>query len=389
MNSVLAVTLICFILAIGEFLAIKTKSILSSIFVASLIFLVGFQLGLPRSIFIDSALLPLGIIMISFVVTHLGTMISLKKLAEQWKVVLISLSAVIGVLVLVILVGTPLVGQNYSIAAVAPITGSAVASAIIGEAGAKIGKEEISVFAALIITIQGFIGFPLSSILLRKEASKIADAVKNGTHVESINISDKEKRKKFLPELPKKFQTTSFLFLKMGLIILIAELIERLTGGAISKYVLCLILGIVGQEIGLLEENIFEKSNSLGLIMITVMVVVFAPLAKADLGMLISLIKPLVITLSIGVLGIITFSSIVGKFLGYNLGLSIVLGLTSLYGFPGTYILSTEAANGSSSTEEEKSAIENFLLPKMLVAGFVTVTISSVVLAGFLVKFLK
>lgn len=389
MNSVLAVTLICFILAIGEFLAIKTKSILSSIFVASLIFLVGFQIGLPRSIFIDSALLPLGIIMISFVVTHLGTMISLKKLAGQWKVVLISLASVTGVLALVILIGKPLVGQNFSIAAVAPITGSAVASAIVGEAGAKIGKEEISVFAALIITIQGFIGFPLSSILLKKEAIKISNSVKRGTYVEDSIHSKKTKRKKFLPEIPKKFQTTSFLFLKMGVIILLAELIEKLTGGAISKYVLCLVLGIIGQEIGFLEENIFEKSNSLGLIMITVMVVVFAPLAKADLGMLISLIKPLVITLSIGVLGIIGFSSIMGKILGYDIGLSIVLGLTSLYGFPGTYILSTEAANGSGDTEEEKKTIENFLLPKMLVAGFVTVTISSVVLAGFLVKFLK
>ena len=39
-------------------------------------------------------------------------------------------------------------------------------------------------------------------------------------------------------------------------------------------------------------------------------------------------------------------------------------------------------------TEDQRKALENYLLPKMLVAGFVTVTITSVVLAGFVVNIL-
>ena len=39
-------------------------------------------------------------------------------------------------------------------------------------------------------------------------------------------------------------------------------------------------------------------------------------------------------------------------------------------------------------TEQEKTAILNYLLPKMRTAGFVTVTIASVLLAGVAVRLL-
>ena len=60
------------------------------------------------------------------------------------------------------------------------------------------------------------------------------------------------------------------------------------------------------------------------------------------------------------------------------------LGLTSLYGFPGTMILSQEAARGAGETPEEVAAIEGEILPKMIVAGFSTVTITSVIVTGII-----
>ena len=64
--------------------------------------------------------------------------------------------------------------------------------------------------------------------------------------------------------------------------------------------------------------------------------------------------------------------------------MSLAIGLTSLYGFPGTMILSQEAARGAGETEEEVAAIEGQILPKMIVAGFSTVTITSVVVTSFI-----
>lgn len=48
-------------------------------------------------------------------------------------------------------------------------------------------------------------------------------------------------------------------------------------------------------------------------------------------------------------------------------------------------ILSQEAAKGAGESPEEVAAIENVILPKMIVAGFSTVTITSVIVTGFVV----
>ena len=58
-----------------------------------------------------------------------------------------------------------------------------------------------------------------------------------------------------------------------------------------------------------------------------------------------------------------------------------------MIGFPGTLIISEEIANQLGETEEERDFVLSHILPKMLIAGFTTVTIASVFLAGFLVKF--
>jgi len=65
--------------------------------------------------------------------------------------------------------------------------------------------------------------------------------------------------------------------------------------------------------------------------------------------------------------------------------MSIAIGLTSLYGFPGTMVLSQEAARGAGESPEEILAIEHEILPKMIVAGFATVTITSVIVTSILV----
>lgn len=67
-------------------------------------------------------------------------------------------------------------------------------------------------------------------------------------------------------------------------------------------------------------------------------------------------------------------------------GMSFVIGLMALYGFPGTYVVSTEVAQAVGRNEEEKQALLDYLLPKMLVAGFSTITISSLLVVGFVLR---
>jgi hypothetical protein len=102
--------------------------------------------------------------------------------------------------------------------------------------------------------------------------------------------------------------------------------------------------------------------------------------------MLVSILFPLVATLVLGVIGIAIFSGIMGKVLKLSPTMAIAIGSSALFGFPGTFIISNEVANANGKSPEERGAILDAILPKMLVAGFITVTIASVVLAGIMVK---
>ena len=151
---------------------------------------------------------------------------------------------------------------------------------------------------------------------------------------------------------------------------------------------MCLIVGVAAREIGFLEENIMTLANAQGLAMVGLMAVIFGSLATATPEMVLSLAFPLVGALVFGVIGIAIFSSIAGKVLKESMPMAIAIGTSALFGFPGTFIISNEVANANGKTEEERQAILGAILPKMLVAGFMTVTIASVVLAGVMAPLL-
>ena len=83
---------------VSEYVAKKTKSLLSSLFVASLIFLVGFLTGIfPDDLLASSSLLALAGVVVGFIIVHLGTMISLDDFKKQWRTFLIGASTVLGI----------------------------------------------------------------------------------------------------------------------------------------------------------------------------------------------------------------------------------------------------------------------------------------------------
>lgn len=392
MDSLLALTIILVVFAIGDFVSYKTKSIVSMMFVASAIFLVAFWSGLPSTIFQDAQLVGFGALMIGLLITHMGTLLSLDDLKKQWKTVVIALAAVAGIGIFLFLVGSPIIGREYAVASAPPISGGVVAAIIMGEAATAKGLDSIALFVTILVVVQGFFGFPVASFLLNKEAKKIlalnthnlsgADSNKEDTEV----VKNVKAKKKLLPSLPVNLQTTYILLAKLSMVALLSFKLADMTNGIIHRYVMCLLIGVVARELGFLEEAIMTKSNAFGLAMVALMAVIFGNLAKATPEMLLSILFPLVVSLVLGLIGIAIFSGVVGKLLGYSLEMSIAIGTSALFGFPGTFIISNEVANANGKTEAERNLILDAIMPKMLVSGFITVTIASVVLAGIMVK---
>lgn len=119
--------------------------------------------------------------------------------------------------------------------------------------------------------------------------------------------------------------------------------------------------------------------------MISIMVIAFGPLADIVPADLLKLIGPIAFYLVAGVLVIFIASYFLGKAVGYSGPLSIAVGMTTLFGFPGTTVLTKEAAAAVGESEEEIAVIEQNLLPIMVTAGFSTITITSVLTGGLIV----
>jgi len=389
MESLLSLSFVLIVYSIGDYISQKTKSIVSMMFTASVLFLVGFWLGVPETLFEDAQLMGIGSLLIGLLITHMGTLLNFEDLKVQWKTVLIGLSAVVGIGVFLFAAGTPILGKEYAVAAAPPISGGVVAAIIMGEVATAKGFNDIAVFATILVVVQGFFGYPIASYFLNKEAKLILKR-KNEFTQENLTTSNSKgqavSRKKIIPPLPKELQTSFVLLAKLSLTALLSFKLAELTNNIIHPYVMCLLVGIVACEIGFLKRDILTQSNSSGLAMVGLMAVIFSSLAKATPDMILSLLFPIVASLTLGTIGIIIFSAIVGKLLCISPSMSIAIGSSALFGFPGTYIISNEVATANAKNEEEKQMILAEILPKMLVAGFITVTIASVILAGVMAK---
>ncbi|SRR5699024_5552150 len=383
MNSIGALTLVCAIFAIGDIVSIKTKSMISTMLVALLLLLIGFWTKIPTTLFEDAGLLKIGGILIPFLIVHMGTLLNLSDLKKEWRTVIIAIGAVIGIAIFLLLLGIPLLGREFAISAAPPISGGVVAAIIMGEKAEALGMDNIYLFATLLVVVQQFFGIPLASFLLNKEARKVLKTSDEKINIEKkLNESKVESNKK----ISSAYDTPYILLAKVGLVVFLSTKFAEIT--KLNIYVVSLFFGLLFKELGFLQEDILKKANAFGLGMLALMAVIFNSTSMATPETLKGLLFPLIGSLVIATIGILIVSAIIGKILNYSMAMSMAIGLSALFGFPGTFVISNEVANAVGETEEERLLILDHILPKMLVSGFVTVTIASVVLAGVMVNML-
>ena len=395
MNPIVAFVVVMGVWTVSEFVARKTKSLLSSLFVASLIFLVGFLSGIfPEDLLASSSLLALAGVVVGFIIVHLGTVISLDDFKKQWKTFLIGFSTVIGIGIALWVAGLIFGGRisgaaedgyaqalDFVVAGTGALSGGTISVIIVQEAALGVALTSIAVFPVLIAALQGLVGFPLTSLILRKEAARLRDEYRAG-NLEAPAAPDEQAASASL--LPAAFQNTPGTLFVVGLVVLAALGINNLTDGILNTFVVALIFGIALRAFKVFKPSVLAGIDAFGLMMLAIMILVFGPLATVEPADVKALAFPLFVAFVFGVAGIVGFSALVGKLVGYSIPMSVAIGLTSLYGFPGTMILSQEAAKGAGETPEEVAAIENSILPKMIVAGFSTVTITSVIVTSII-----
>lgn len=401
MNSLLAFLVLAAIYYIGEFIGAKTKAWIPSVFVIACLFLLGFWTFFPKDIVALAGMGPPlgGLLVIMLCITHMGTIISIKQLLEQWKIICITLAGLVGMVVLCWFVAMPIAGREYVIAGLPPLTGGIVAATMMQAAAAEKGLMTASVLAIAMYCIQGFVGYPLTAILLKKEGRRLLTSFRKGevkvtvaaggvdSDAGNMKVAEAPK-KRLIPPMPEKYSSTAFILLKLMAVAFLANRLAGLTGGKVNQAVITLILGILFTEIGFLDKNSLQKAGAYGFLMFVLMIYVFDGLKNATPQMLASCIGPMAIIIVIGVIGMGVMSIAVGKFLGVSWEMAFATSLTALYGFPPNYILTEESVKALAENADEHKYLMDLMLPQMIVGGFVTVTITSVVIAGIFVNLL-
>ncbi|AQP46409.1 hypothetical protein BW730_01365 [Tessaracoccus aquimaris] len=396
MNAVLAFVIVMAIWTVSDLVAKKTNSKLSSLFVASIIFLTGFLTGIfPDDLLSSSSLLALGGVSVGFIIVHLGTMISLADFKAQWRTFVVGVATVIGIGVALLVAGLIIGGgvhqgryegvaqtMDYVVAGIGALSGGTISVLIVQEAALGVGLTTVAVFPVLIAALQGLIGFPLATPILRREAQRLQGEYRAG-RLTAADTSEADEGK-VASKLPKFLTTTAGTLVVVGLVVLASIGIDRLTGGILNTFVVALIFGIALRALGVFKPGVLDGIDAYGLMMISILILIFAPLANVDLSDVASLAVPLLVAFAVGVLGIVVFAGLAGRLLGFSFPMGIAIGLTALFGFPGTMILSQEAARGVGENDAEVAAIEGAILPKMIIAGFSTVTITSVIVTGLI-----
>lgn len=378
--------------AIGDFLGVFTKARVSSVFVALLLFLVGFLTGiLPADIIEQAGLTQISKWATGYVVFHMGTKINFKQLIEEWRSVAVSLISML-VAVISLFAVIPLIGKQAAIVSIPIINGGLIATQIMTEGAMAKGFGLVAALGTIIYAVQKFVGTPPASFHGLREAEKMlvefrANKTSNLTNTGASNtVAAKATDSMFYKKFEKYY--TDFVCLGVsGLFVWLATVMGKVT--PINYSIWALLLGATVGGIGLVPPSILDKGKASGLLQMAIFASVIPSLAKINITDLASLGWQTVVVFVACMAGIYIFIYFLPtwKIVGSR-DLAVGIAMAQLLGFPATYLIANEIATAVAKTPEEKEHVLSKIMPAYVVAGFVSVTSLSIIIAGIFVEFL-
>ncbi len=383
---------------IGEVVSTMTKAWVPSVFVTAVVMLIGYWTVFPETLVTDSVLIPFGSTLgIYLCLTHMGTVISIKQLVEQWKTIVVCLAGLAGMCALCLVICPLVMDKAYVISGLPPLTGGIIAAVTMQEAAAEKGLADAALFAIAMYCVQGFAGYPLTAVCLQLVGKKMLQAYRSGdlkviaasNKVDAVNgklETEAAPKKKLIPPLPGKWNSNAVIFLRLGIVGFLATQCGNIVipglNMKISGAVWALVLSVIATTIGFLEEDSLNKAHSYGIVMFALMMYVFDGLKTSTPEMLAGVILPMIILIIVGVFGMGVLCFVISKILRMPFLLSYATALTALYGFPPNAIITESTCAALAQTPEEKDYLMSQMFAPMIVGGFTTVTITSVIIAG-------
>lgn len=384
-NPLIATVLVFSLIALGEWLSIISRARIPMLLTAMVGFLVLTWTGIfPENVLELSQFAALGAILIGPAIVHMGTMIPFSLVKTQYKAVIIALGGVIVSGIMILLIVPLLFDYPTAVAGVGPVSGGIIALLVTSEKLKELGLTSIVIIPALVVAFQGVVGMPLAMHFMKKYAGVIQGQIDDGSF--AAMSGDTEEQEEAVQKKKKNPLRTSAV-LKLFFVFAGAAIGIMLGTVTPIHYTLwCLLIGVLGLKIGLFESSELERANSFTITMIGIIFVVIGTMAGVTPGQVLENLPAIIAILGIGSIGISIGGYVTSKLVKWHPYKGMPVALTALFGFPGDYILCEEVSRSCARNEKEEKLIFNELLAPMIIGGFTTVTVASVIIAGILIK---
>lgn len=130
-----SLVVVCVIMFLGDLVSRKASSKVSSLIVIALCFMIGFWTVFPKGILDTSMMNSLREITMLYILLQVGARFNLQLVKKDWRVVVTTLAAVAGILVIVGVAGSLIFGRETALVAIPPLTGGGLGG--VGNCGRR------------------------------------------------------------------------------------------------------------------------------------------------------------------------------------------------------------------------------------------------------------
>ena len=378
-DPLISITLYMGLYGIGTIISNKTRGVIGEALFLCAVYAIGFASGIiPRDSLISTGIPSvLGAFGVMMIVTNLGTMIELRRFIREWRTVVVCCVSLAVMTALCWIVGMMVYDKYYALSSIPPLAGGVVAQQLVSAAANEAGMPEYGAFSALVCSFQTFIGIPVVAFLLRKHC--------DGLVAKKAYITDDAKDSKF-PNLrifkpfPEAWNDSSIIVTKLLLVTLLGSYIASVT--KIPGAVVVLVLGIIFTEIGFLDRQALTKAGFMNFLFIGLIMLLpldFSGLTMESLG---GMVGPMVFFILLGTVGLVLGGALISVVLKVDWKLAAAIALSAFLGYPLTEAVVRTVVRSFKLPEEEEGKLMGMVLPQMIIAGFTTVTVASVLMGG-------
>ena len=361
------------LLAAGEGLSRLTRGAAPAVLFAGIGFTLCFWAGLlPEDLGQRAGFSAVTSAVMMMVVVNMGASMDLRAFLSNWRVVVLSALTFAGQLAALFLVVGGVYGRNT---AVGGLPGGMATALIVQERARALGYDQIIVLSVLLLSTQALVGCPLATLFLRQEARRL-QTLPQVSPAEESRPAEVQRRSPPGAGLPYGA------LLRLYAVAWAASRLEMVTG--LSRYILCLLLGVGLSYLGLLDRNELAASKSDGFLFFLMMCAVISGFSSATPQMFTQMLPPLLLVLAVEVVSVLLVSMAVGRLLGLSGPMSRALAMNIMIGFPMNMLISQEIIQSLTEDPARREILTAEISSRMIIGGMVSTTVLATAAAGLL-----